>query len=262
MTVPLSDEEREFVFQLVRRAGDFALSHWPAGEEQRSFTVEQKEDGSPVTSVDIAVNEMLYNEFSRHFPDYGFYSEELEPSSNIHDVKRCWVLDPIDGTKNFEQGHKEFGVLLGLVENGRAIFGVAYFPAFEMFFWAGTGQGAFCNGEPMMASEQKDLLPRSVYVRNGGIAAEEYIFPQELGTAHGFFFLCTGKVDALSVRITQHKEWDYCPFVVIVEESGAVVTDERGEPVRFHFMPPTLKYIVAANKKLHPKVLDLLPRLP
>lgn len=255
----LRDDDRTFLFDTVRRAGDFALAHWPSGKEQLPFTIEIKGDGSPVTSVDKAVNEMIFSELSRRFRDYGFYSEELEPLPGVKERKRVWVLDPIDGTRNFIEGEKEFGVLLGLVEDGRVVFGIAYFPAYDLFFWAGRGMGAFCNEESLSVSQQAELLPRSVYVRNGGIEAEEYKFPKELGTAHGFFFLTTGKVDALAIRITQHQEWDYCPFVIIVEESGARITDQDGAPIFFRFEKPTLRYIVASNPKLHSQVLSLLP---
>ncbi|MGA1190780.1 MAG: inositol monophosphatase family protein [Bdellovibrionota bacterium] len=254
-----SADERTFLFDVVRRAGNFALAHWPSSEDRLPFDVHTKEDGSPVTSVDLAVNEMIQGELSRRFPDYGLYSEELPTKEDLSQAKGVWVLDPIDGTQNFINGEPDFGVLLGLVvPGGKVVFAIAYFPARDLFFWGERGGGAFCNGERLAISTPEALRPQSIYVRNGGIAKKEYIYERELGTAHGFYFLLTGKVDALTVRITQHQEWDICPLILLVEESGAVVTDERGDEIHFHFTPPTFRYLVAAHSAIHPAILELL----
>jgi len=255
----LSSSEREFLFKLVRQAGDFALSHWPGGEERRPFHVKVKSNGSPVTSVDIAVNEMLQGELTQCFPRYGLYSEELPISEDISEAEAVWVLDPIDGTQNFIDGNREFGVLLGLVvPSGEVVFAIAYFPALEMFFWAAKGEGAFCNEKRLKITSPKTLEPGSIYVRNGGIEKAELIYEKELGTAHGFYFLLTGEVDALTIRITQHQEWDICPLVLLVKESGALITDESGAEVVFHFAPLHIRYLVAAHHSIHSDLLALL----
>ena len=258
MVQSLSEGELDCVLNLVRKAGSMALDHWPAGEKKLPFTEKKKNDGSPVTSIDVAVNTFLVDELSKHFPDDGFYSEELGKSDALNKAKRAWILDPIDGTQSFLDGQKEFGVLLALVENGSASLGIAFFPAYEKYLWALSGRGAFCNDTVLRVSQPERLCHASIYVRGGGIADEKYIYERELGTAHGFFFLCTGKVDALVVRISSHQEWDFCPFIPLVEESGGKITDESGAPIRFSFDAPRMSYLVAAHPCIHPSVMSLL----
>ncbi|MCB0319428.1 MAG: inositol monophosphatase [Bdellovibrionales bacterium] len=252
----LDPDLRQFVLHTVRRAGDFAMLHWPSGEARRPFEVEEKEDGSPVTTVDIAVNEMLISELSRTFATAGFFTEEAPPTENLESAECVWVIDPIDGTANFVAGRDEFGVLVTLVANGEAIFGASYFPAYNSFLWAERGFGAYMNDAPLRVSERTEIGDGRIYVRGGiPLVNEEFRYASEIGTAHGFFQLCAGEVDGLLVKITQHSEWDFGPWVPIVEESGGRITDESGYPIRFSFQKPTFKAILASNSAVHEQLV-------
>jgi myo-inositol-1(or 4)-monophosphatase len=265
MVLSFSQLEIKAVLESVRRAGDFAFSHWIGGDEKRPFSSKEKQDGSPVTTVDLAVNELLISELSRIFPADAFYTEEAEPIGDFKKADGVWLIDPIDGTSNFINGEKDFGVLVARVENkgslaGQATFGVAYFPAYQAFVWAAKGQGAYYNDVLLKVSDQAILLPERVYVRNGKLSDKRYHYKENIGTAHGFFYLCSAKVDGIVVYIRQHQEWDIGPWVPIIIESGGKISDQQGSPILFNFSLPKYTALVASAPKVHSSLVQLVKK--
>ncbi|MCI5066733.1 hypothetical protein MRY87_13515 [bacterium] len=256
---PLSAEDRVFVTDLIRRAGDGVLEEWKAARiGAPQYEVQTKEDGSPVTSVDIAVNTCIAEALAERFPDDGLYSEELPSAKPLGSGQRFWVLDPLDGTQRFVNGEDGFGVLLGLVTGEQVVFGAAYFPAQDIFLVGERRGKAFLNDAPLSLAAAETLTPHSVYVRNDTLQDPSLHFPRSEGTAHGILALCAGEVTGLVVRISQHQEWDYCAFTAILEAAGARVTDECGREIPFYGAPTTLQYLVAAPPNLHPRLLEQL----
>src|ERR1700679_4174347 len=125
---------------IARKSGDLALKI-----REGNIGIESKSDESPVTIADRACEKLIVEELQRAFPEDGLLGEEgaMRESAN----GRKWIIDPIDGTRDFIRGTKAWTVLIGLEEHGRIVAGVEYFPATGDMYIAGKGDGAFCNGE-------------------------------------------------------------------------------------------------------------------
>jgi 3'(2'), 5'-bisphosphate nucleotidase len=118
----------------VHQAGDACLKIY----ESDDFGVEHKEDNSPVTVADLTVNRILTEELERLTPEIPVVSEEAQvPYETRKDFDRYWIIDPIDGTKEFIRKTGEFTINLGLVENGYPTFGIIYIPITREMFWGG-----------------------------------------------------------------------------------------------------------------------------
>ena len=125
------------------RAGHQAIRL--AAEGFETFT---KQDHSPVTSADLAVNEILRESLSPAFPEDGWLSEETPDNSERLDKKRVWIVDPIDGTRSFVRGLPEFCLSVALVENGSPMVAAIFNPSTGEFFSAIRGQGMRVDHRP------------------------------------------------------------------------------------------------------------------
>jgi fructose-1,6-bisphosphatase/inositol monophosphatase family enzyme len=146
---PIADIE--LVKRLVVEAGKQAL--------QRCGTVprEVKADQSLVTAVDRDTERYLAEQLGQAYPDFAFLGEEY--GRRGPEGTPLWVCDPIDGTTSYVSGLPVWGVSVGLVQEGVPVLGALYLPRLDELFWAVRGQGAFCNGIPVHATDRDTLGP-------------------------------------------------------------------------------------------------------
>ncbi len=132
--------------EIARKAGDLALEI-----REGNLGVESKSDESPVTIADRECEKLIVAELQRAFPEDGLLGEEgaTRESSN----GRKWIIDPIDGTRDFIRGTGVWSVLIGLEEHGKVTAGFAYFPSTGEMFSAARGEGAFRDGQRVQASD-------------------------------------------------------------------------------------------------------------
>ena len=131
--------------QAALAAGESALQH-----QRRGVTAESKADASPVTIADKESEKLIATALTQAFPDDGLLGEE-GASATGHSGRR-WIIDPIDGTRDFLRGNPLWGVLIGLEDRGEVVAGVAHFPGMSRTYWASRGGGAFHNGERIHCS--------------------------------------------------------------------------------------------------------------
>jgi myo-inositol-1(or 4)-monophosphatase len=139
----------ESLKQLVVEAGKAAL------KSRSTMSTEIKPDNTVVTSADKEVEEFLWSELSRAYPDFGFVGEEYGRRGSLN--APFWACDPIDGTTNYVHNLPHWAVSLALIHGGNVQIGVLYLPVLEELFWAVRGQGAFCNGARLSARDQSTL---------------------------------------------------------------------------------------------------------
>src|ERR1700760_1941851 len=130
---------------IARRAGDLALEI-----REGNIGIEVKSDASPVTIADRQCERLIVEELQKAFPDDGLLGEEgaVRESSN----GRKWIIDPIDGTRDFIRGTRAWSVLIGFEDHGQIVAGFAYFPSTGEMFSAAKGEGAFWDGRRIHAS--------------------------------------------------------------------------------------------------------------
>src|SRR5690606_916942 len=134
---------------IPRKAGDATMATYGRGPVE----VSHKADASPVTEADLAAHRVLATHLARLLPSCHVVSEE-DPASLIYRQSsgRYWLIDPLDGTKEFSARNGEFTVNIALIEEGRVTLGVVYAPAIDALYWGGTGLGAFrCIGNQTVA---------------------------------------------------------------------------------------------------------------
>ncbi|EHJ48254.1 3'(2'),5'-bisphosphate nucleotidase [Solidesulfovibrio carbinoliphilus subsp. oakridgensis] len=228
---------------LVRLAGHAVLDLYRNG-----FSVEEKSDHTPVTTADRRSSEILLEGLARLFPDIPVICEETEsaPYAVRRRYKRCFVVDPLDGTKEFIRHCDEFCVLLALVENGSPAFGAIHVPATDTLYCGGPGLPAtrrVANGpaEPLRAAAPAPGQPLVILASRShpdpGLTAYLGRFPGcrlvHRGSALKFCALADGTAH-LYPRLGPLREWDIAAGHAVLVGAGGAMTALDGSPLRYN----------------------------
>ena len=254
------EKERDLAIAAARAAGDIIRTIY-----KTNYAVEYKRgDNSPVTRADREANQKIHAMLQAAFPDYGWLSEETVDSSARLSAHRVWVVDPMDGTREFIQKIPEFAVSIGLIEAGGPILGVVYNPIMDQLFWAVRGQGAWCGTRPLCVPETPHLADATILSSRSETKRGEWkdfrsLFrARPMGSiAYKLACIASGEADA-SFTLRPKNEWDICAGALLVEEAGGRVTTLGGKPVRFNQPTTLLQGLVASNGRLHTQLLELV----
>ena len=164
MSLPLA-RERAVAIAAAHAAGTIVKGYYDG-----TFEVREKGHDNPVTAADLEADACIKKTVLEAFPSDGWLSEETADSTDRLAKPRVWIVDPLDGTKEFTQHIPEFCICIALVEHGRPIVAVSYNPAAERLYCAVKGQGTTCNETPVRVSTQSAL--REALARVGGLLGE------------------------------------------------------------------------------------------
>lgn len=228
------------VVAAVRRAGE-AIQRVRA----EGFEVLSKGDKGPVTRADHEADALLKDALPRILPA-AWLSEETVDDPVRLTARRLWVVDPLDGTKEFVEGVPHYSVAAGLVEDGVPILGVVLNPSTGSAVWAVRGGGCFRDGKPVRAAEGRVLGASRSEIKRGEFepfAADWQVEP--LGSiAWKLALVAAGGIAATVSRGPKH-EWDVCAGAMLVEEAGGRVADCFEGALRFNQSFPKTKGILA-----------------
>lgn len=247
---------------IAREAGDAVMAVYCAGEA----AVRQKADQSPVTEADLAAHRVLVQKLSQLMPPgFPVVSEEDEASfAHRRSVGCFWLIDPLDGTKEFLARNGEFTVNIALVAHSRSVLGVVYAPAIDTLYWGGPGLGAFRRTgdttHPIQAGEGVDNKICRVVASKSHLNEQTQAFIERLGQVRliqagsslKFCRLAEGSAD-LYPRLAPTAEWDTAAAQAVLEGAGGVVLDSSGTPLRYG-KPDTFNpsFVAARNPALIP----------
>ena len=232
---------------------------------QSDYEIRDKGFHNPVTTADHASNRYLEERLRDGFPTYGWLSEETTDTRQRLSRDRVWVVDPLDGTKEFIEGVGHFVVSIGLVEGGRPIVGVLYNPITKETFAAASGLGATLNGEPITVStltqlDRAEVLNSRSEDRRGLWEPFQARFRnlRPVGSvAYKLGLLAAGRSD-LFATLRPKNEWDVCAGHCILNEAGAVLRLITGEDIRYNQQQVLLKPgLVGGNTALVQAFMDL-----
>lgn len=239
--------------EAAREAGEIARHFWRKDPQ----TWHKPADDSPVTEADLAIDAMLKSSLMAARPDYGWLSEESPDAPERLSTTRQFIVDPIDGTRAFVNGHEDFAHALAVVEEGQVRAAVVYLPIHDRLYAARLGAGATCNEEPLAVAAHDNARPARILANRasfepahwrGPIPAHERAFRASL--AHRLALVGEGSFDAmLTLRGTW--EWDSAAGSLIAAEAGAQVTDRMGTALRFNQPHPQSAGVIAAPPALH-----------
>ncbi len=220
------------------------------------FAVHEKGGTGPVTQADREAYSLLRSLLVDIIPA-GWLSEETADVSDRRSLDRLWIVDPLDGTKEFVKGIAEYTVAVALVENGEPVLGVVHNPATGDTFWAVKGSGAFRNEERIQVAEGRRLLASRSEVEEGefeGFVLDWEIIP--VGSIqYKLALIAAGEAGVTLSRGPKH-EWDVCAGALIVAEAGGVVTDAFGGALRYNQRLPKVRGVIAAAPEAHRRALD------
>ncbi|CAG0961191.1 3'(2'), 5'-bisphosphate nucleotidase [Geobacteraceae bacterium] len=214
----------------------------------RGFDVEYKEDSSPLTEADKASHRLIEEGLLAAFPGIPVISEEgsLPPYSERRAYKKFWLVDPLDGTKEFIKRNGEFTVNIALIEGNAPVLGVIYVPARGTLYYGQKGSGAFrkARGEGAVRME-RPLLPfgsavRAVVSRSHPSPGVEVFLKAynvastvEAGSSLKFCLVAEGNAD-IYPRLGPTWEWDSAAGHAIAEAAGCMVTMPDGSPLTYN----------------------------
>jgi histidinol-phosphatase len=251
-------KELRTALEAARQAAEIVMPYYTGGTE-----VEYKADQTPVTVADREAETVISKLLREAFPDYSILGEEsgLDDKSSQH----LWVIDPIDGTKNFIRQIPLFGIEIGLLSADRFTVGVSNLPAMNEIAYSDLENGAFCNGKPARVSEINRLEDASVTFSGINILHEknrEQAFldlvrqvyrVRGFGDAFSFHLVATGRFEA--VVQSRVNLWDVAGLVAIIEAAGGRCSDWSGRP-----FGRGSDSIVASNGKIHDQILEVINR--
>jgi 3'(2'), 5'-bisphosphate nucleotidase len=230
------------LIQIARDAGDAILEIYDAG-----FEVFEKDDLSPLTDADLASHRHIVTALEKLTPDWQLLSEESTDISweTRKSWSRYWLIDPLDGTKEFIKRNGEFTVNIALIENHKAILGVVHVPVTATTYYGANGIGAFCKqGDRAAYSITTRPAPETDVIVVGSRShasprLQEYLDAMgayqltSLGSSLKFCLVAEGKAD-LYPRMGPTSEWDTAAAQAVVEAAGGVVTYTDGRPLEYN----------------------------
>ncbi|MGA5484650.1 MULTISPECIES: 3'(2'),5'-bisphosphate nucleotidase CysQ [Pseudomonas] len=231
------------VVALALQAGEAILPFWRAGVE-----VTAKSDDSPVTAADLAAHHLIVAGLMALDPSIPVLSEEDAdiPQSVRAGWQRWWLVDPLDGTKEFISGSEEFTVNIALIENGRVVFGVVTMPTNGRFYVGGAGLGAWRGdegGTPTAIQVRDVPAPGEAFTV---VASRRHSSPEQerllaglsaslgelqlanIGSSLKFCLLAEGAADCYP-RLAPTSQWDTAAAQGVLEGAGGEVLDLKGE---------------------------------
>lgn len=241
---------------IVREAGRIAMSRWPgAGHDLHSW---DKTPGNPVSEADLEVDRFLKRELARLLPSAAWLSEETADDKTRTQSGLIWLVDPIDGTRDFVRGRPGWAVSVALVSAGRPLIGMLVAPARGEEWVAVAGHGARLNNLPIRASQRTQFA---------GARVPTYALPKEDSD-----LVAVEQPNSIALRIAMVAdnradlvatlrwgfEWDIAAAALIAREAGAEVTDAFGHPLAYNKHDPRDFGVLVCSPAIHAAAVERL----
>ncbi len=269
------DREMDVAVELARAAGAILMAHYHS-----PFLVEQKinalQEMEEVTAADREANDLIVGRLAIEFPDDGILAEESKDTERRLQKDRVWLIDPMDGTKNFIQRDGDFAVQIGLALEGKSVLGVVYQPARDILYRASRGAGSWIErndkpAERMSVSARTDPHEMVLASSRSHRSSRMELVVSTLGfkneVRRGSVGVKIGLITEQQADIYLHlspstKQWDSCAPEIILHEAGGRLTDLFGQPLGYNGVRiDNRNGIVATNGVAHDVVIEKLQPL-
>tara|TARA_B100000678_G_scaffold266884_1_gene252094 strand:+ start:118 stop:915 length:798 start_codon:yes stop_codon:yes gene_type:complete len=240
--------------RILHQAGVIAMSRWPgAGHSVETW---DKGENDPVCEADLEVDAFLRRELSALLPSAGWLSEESADRAERLEDRLVWVVDPIDGTRDFIRGRAGWAVSVALVANGRSLIACLESPAREESWRATAGKGATLNGERLVASDRADFdgarVPAADLAKVDRLLAR---VEQPNGIALRAAMVAANRADLIATMRWGY-EWDIAAATLIAREAGAAVSDIFGQPLGYNKRDPRSFGLLVCAPKIQQAAIE------
>ncbi|WP_423823162.1 3'(2'),5'-bisphosphate nucleotidase CysQ [Salinisphaera sp. SPP-AMP-43] len=236
---------RELLDSVCRIAVDAGARTLPI--YQGDFDVETKDDDSPLTQADLAAHHAIAAALTELSPDTPQLSEEGSeiPYDTRSEWREYWLIDPLDGTREFINKNDQFTINIALIQDGRPVLGAVYAPALDTLWFGAAELGAWRREgegeiEPITVSAAQTDKPRILVSRSHRSDAIEQLLarmpdfhPVSMGSSLKFCVIAEGQADYYP-RLGPTSEWDTAAGHAVLKAAGGYVTDARGRPLRYN----------------------------
>jgi myo-inositol-1(or 4)-monophosphatase len=242
--------------EIVREAGRIAMSRWPgAGHSLASW---DKTPNNPVSESDLEVDRFRKRELHRLLPSAGWLSEETADDKIRTGSGLIWLVDPIDGTRDFVRGRDGWAVSVALVSGGRPLIGMLAAPARDEEWVAVAGQGATLNGRALKASTRSQFAGARVPVHSlPREDADLVAVAQPNSIALRIAMVSDDRAD-LVATLRWGYEWDIAAAALIAREAGAEVSDAFGRPLAYNKHDPRDFGVLVCSPAIHAAAVERL----
>lgn len=242
-------ENKQILAEITQIAREAGLAIMNIYAKETDFQVEHKADNSPLTIADRTANAIICRGLENLPLKYPIISEEnkLQPFTERQFFTKVWLVDPLDGTKEFVKRNGDFTVNIALVNEGQVELGVVYVPVFDELFYAAKGEGAFWEKEGKIEQLQAPSFKLSdpglkVICSRSHMNPETEAFVHQLnqpikvsrGSSLKFLMLAQGEAH-LYPRMALTSEWDTAAAQIVLEEAGGkVLNNTTGQPLQYN----------------------------
>jgi len=246
----------------ARNAGKILMKHFSASDKK----VKYKSLNNPVTIADHEADQYLSEFIGGEFPNDGWLSEETVDTKERLEKSRVWIVDPLDGTKEFIEGIPHFSISIALVEDGHPVIGIVYNPSTEEMFYAEKEKGAYLNGSNVKISIKEKLIDSSIVVSRSEYRKklwdeykENFSEINPIGSvAYKLGLVGANQYDIFST-VAPKNEWDICAGDCIIKEAGGVFKTINDKNIIYNQKKTLVTDpIIATNSTLFNRVSDLL----
>ncbi len=251
------NEFEKFANSLADLASEKSMQYF-----RSKLNIENKKDESPVTIADKETEMIIRDQIRKFYPNHGILGEEYE-NENI-DSEFLWVIDPIDGTRSYIAGHKDFGNLISLLHNNIPILGIINCPAHKERWVGLKDKNTICNEKKVSCSNVIEL--KNAYLFSSGIYFEEPLIKKGWenlkeksryfrlgGDCYMYGMLASGLIDVV-VEDTL-KAHDYMALVNVIEGSGGKISDKYGNPIS---LESDGSLIASSSEALHQEIIEII----
>ena len=249
----------DFGIELAEKAGAIIFQYFA-----KEIKKEWKEDNTPVTAADIAVNKLVIESILKEYPTHGILGEE---ESFMQESEYVWVCDPIDGTFPFSHGIPTFTFSLALTHNGNPVSAVVYDPVMKRMYAAEKGKGAYMNRGKINVSKSSTFERQSLGIE--GYHSLDYeldSFRKEIREklARIYHFgsityenLLVAQGEFIASIFLKKSSWDCAAVKLLIDEAGGKTTDLYGHEQRYD---KPINGFVGSNGVIHEQLLELLSK--
>jgi len=260
----MSPNDRHHYLQIAlaatEAAGTLIRSYY-----RSAYDAWDKKPDNPITTADLAADTLLRERLTAATPTFGWLSEETRDTRERLDRRYLWVVDPLDGTKEFIEGLDQFAVSVALVGDHQPLLGVVHNPATGETVAGIVGHGLTYNGQPATPISSRteargaQVLASNTEVRRGlWDPYLDLLNVVEVGSAALKLARVAAGLGDAYVSLNPKNEWDICAGVALILAAGGRATDLRGNPFRFNREKTLVNGLVAANPTLHHRLLEIL----